>query len=198
MNNIYFFKQQKRNKKMPKILKEIQKVTPDELFLKYGVCTAPPIRIDELLDKIGISVIEQDFKEVEEISGYDVGSILGAAISNGDDVGIFYKKGMPQKALRFTIAHEFAHCCLDCKQDEISHLEFRMDNSENDEKELKANEFAGKLLVPEKTLRQVYKRFLVPSLSALADIFEVPVNIMKERLEFLELPYFKDDNTAKG
>ncbi len=197
MNNIYIFKQQKRNERMPKILKEIQGSTPDELLLKYGICMAPPIQVDELMAKIGISVIEQDFREVEEISGFDVGSILGAAISNGNDIGIFYKEGMTQKTLRFTIAHEFAHCCLDCKQDEISHLEFRMDKSESDDKELKANEFAGRLLVPEKTLRQVYKKFLVPSLSALADIFEVPVNVMRERLEFLKLPYFKDDNMAE-
>lgn len=193
MNNIYVFKR-KKDKKMSKILKEIQGYTPEEILEKYAIDMTPPIRVDELLSKIGISVIEQDFKEVEEISGFAVGSVLGAAISSGNDIGIFYKKGGTRSTIRFTIAHEFAHCCLDCKLDEISHLEFRTDENESDLKELKANEFARQLLIPEKLLRHVYKKFLVPSLLGLADIFEVPVEVMKDRLEFLKLPYFKDDS----
>lgn len=196
MDNIYIFNR-KKDRKMSKILREIQGYTPEEILVKYGINMKPPIRVDELLSRIGISVIEQDFKEVEEISGFAVGSILGAAISSGNDIGIFYKKGGDRSTIRFTIAHEFAHCCLDCKLDEISHLEFRTDENEKDPKELKANEFARQLLVPEKILRQVYKKFLVPSLSGLVDIFEVPVEVMEDRLEFLKLPYFKDDSLMK-
>ena len=56
----------------------------------------------------------------------DAGSILGAAFSNGNNLAIFYKKNESLHRKKFTIAHELAHCCLDCPNDESSHIEFRL------------------------------------------------------------------------
>lgn len=193
MYNIYIFEKHKRKNEMQEILQEIQGLTPEQLLSKYNIELNPPIQIETLLEKVGISVIEQDFTEVERISGFDIGDVLGAAISSGNDIGVFYKKGDTREGIRLTLAHELAHCCLDYRLEEISHLELRIKQQENNEKETNANEFACRLLVPEKSLKEIHKKFIVPSLTVLANIFEVSTDIMKRRLEYLKLPYYRDN-----
>lgn len=196
MYNIYIFERYKRENQMKQILQEIQGLTPEQLLRKYEIELSAPIQIVTLLEKIGISVIEQDFTDVERVSGFAQGEVLGAAISSGDNIGVFYKKGDTREGMRLTLAHELAHCCLDYRADEISHLELRIKQQEDDEKETKANRFACRLLIPEKTLKEIHSRFVVPSLSVLAKIFEVSTDMMKERLEYLKLPYYKDNDVV--
>lgn len=193
MYNIYIFEKYKRKNKMQEILHEIQGLTPEQLLSKFSIELNPPIQIEVLLERIGISVIEQDFTEVERVSGFAIGDVWGATISSGNDIGIFYKKGDTREGIRLTLAHELAHCCLDYRSEEISHLELRIKQQEDDEKEDNANKFACRLLIPEKSLKEIHNKFIIPSLTVLANIFEVSTDMMKERLEYLKLPYYKDD-----
>lgn len=204
MDNIISYSRLKQKKKslggdfMCTILKKIRNKDPFELLSEYSVSLTPPIDISKLLESIGISTIAKDFTEIEESIGVKSGSILGAAFSNGNDLAIFYKKDESLHRKKFTIAHELAHCCLDCPNDESSHIEFRLEASmklSEDEikKEKRANIFAGQLLVPKISLIDYYKKMIVPSLTELSKIFDVSTSVMSARLDLLRLPYFKDD-----
>ncbi len=180
------------------ILSKIRNKTPYELLNEYNISLIPPIDISKLLENIGISTIAKDFSEIERELSQKQGYILGAAFSNGNDLAIFYKKSDSLHRKKFTIAHELAHCCLDCPNDESSHIEFRLEpyinlSKDDIEKEKKANIFAGQLLIPKISLFNYYKKMIIPSLTELSKIFEVSTSVMAARLDFLKLPYFKDD-----
>ena len=82
-------------------------------FLKiYDIPLEPPIQISQLLQRIGVSTLGIDFTQIEKDAGYEYGRILGAAISKGDNLTIFYRKQDSKNRQRFTIAHELAHCCF--------------------------------------------------------------------------------------
>ncbi len=180
------------------ILRKIRNKTPYDLLAEYDVSQKPPVDISKLLENIGISTIAKDFSEIEHLMEADAGSILGAAFSNGNNLAIFYKKNESLHRKKFTIAHELAHCCLDCPNDESSHIEFRLGpcmnlSDEDIKKEERANVFAGQLLIPSAPLITYYDKMIVPSLTELAKIFDVSSSVMSARLDFLKLPYFKDD-----
>ncbi len=182
------------------ILEKIRNKSPYELLDEYGISMTPPINISLLLDKIGISVIAKDFSEIEKMSESEPGSILGAAFSNNDDLAIFYKKSDHLHRKKFTIAHELAHCCLDCPKNESAHIEFRLEPfvnlSEKElEKERRANIFAGQLLIPKDILISYYDKMIIPSLTELSKIFEVSSSVMAARLDYLKKPYYKDSIT---
>lgn len=203
MNNIVnFYKctKDKRGVIMCMILEKIRNKTPYELMEEYNIPMTPPINISLLLDKIGISVIAKDFSEIEKITKSESGSILGAAFSNDDDLAIFYKKSDQLHRKKFTIAHELAHCCLDCPENESSHIEFRLEpfvniSEEDLQKERRANIFAGQLLIPKEALLSCYDKMIIPSLTELAKIFEVSSSVMAARLDYLKKPYYKDSIT---
>ncbi len=182
------------------ILKKIKNREPYELLEMYGISPNPPVDLSALLDKIGISTIAKDFTEIEEDTGVNKGTILGAAFSNEDNLAIFYKKFDSLHRKKFTIAHELAHCCLHSPNDESSHIEFRLDpfvnlTKEAYKKERECNIFAGKLLIPKDSLMEHYEKMVVPSLVKLSEIFDVSTSVMAARLDYLELPYFKDSQT---
>lgn len=185
---------------MCKILKKIKNKTPYELLKEYEINQTPPINISKLVEKIGITIIANDFSEIEEIQGVEPNSILGAAFSINDDLAIFYKSSDSLHRKKFTIAHELAHCCLDCPDNVATHLEYRIDsymdlNDEQLKKERRANIFAGELLIPENILRETHKKMLIPSLSELSMIFDVSTSVMAARLDYLQMSYFKDSIT---
>ena len=91
---------------------------------EYDVSQKPPVDISKLLENIGISTIAKDFSEIEHLMEADAGSILGAAFSNGNNLAIFYKKNESLHRKKFTIAHELAHCCLDCLMMKVPILSF--------------------------------------------------------------------------
>lgn len=177
---------------MASILEIINNKTPNDLLREYGIDLKPPINVSLLLEKIGISVISKDFSDAEDSVGYDRGSILGAAISNGDDLAIFYRKQDTYNRKIFTVAHELGHCCKHAENLRISHIELRTTISTFDQHEVEANIFAGELLIPKDILLEKYKQFIIPSLKTLSTIFGVSTNVMAARLDYLHLDYYKD------
>lgn len=194
-NNIIQFiktKDRKEDDIMCKILKEIQNVSASELLNKYNVSIEPPVDIIGLLNNIGILSIGTDFEKAEMESGYEKDSILGATIIDGDDVVIFYRKSDSLNRKRFTVAHELAHCCNDYDTLKNDHIELRNSEIVLSGKEYDANVFAGKILIPKKSLLNICDKFLIPSLSALSSIFMVSSNVMAARLDYLNISYLKD------
>lgn len=182
---------------MCKILKKIHNMGPDELLKQYDISTEPPIDITTLLKEIGIATIKKDFTEIEEVLGVKRGAILGAAFSNNDKLGIFYKESDSILSQKFTIAHELAHCCLHCCDFEAAHIEYRLNcgldiSYADEEKEREANIFAERLLIPKDKLEEIYNKMIIPSLKQLSVIFKVAPFVMAARLDNLDLPYYKD------
>lgn len=195
MNNIIYincYTPDKRDKLMCTILKKIKNKSAFELLQYYNIELSPPIDISLLLEQIGISVISKDFTEIEDVGGYDRGSILGAAISKDEDLAIFYRKQDTYNRKIFTVAHELGHCCLHSDSLKISHVEFRTINTYKDIREQEVNIFAGELLIPEIVLMPIYNKYILPSLKELSKIFCVSTNVMAARLDYLNLSYFKD------
>lgn len=179
---------------MCKILKKLNGLTANELLDKYRISSKPPIDLEKLLVKIGINVRPFDFGHIEKISGYEQGDILGAAISEGDNISILYNRNNAPNRQIFTIAHELGHCCLHSKDLEIKHIELRKNGYvHRDKKEIDANIFAGEILIPQKSLMKIYKDHVLPSISYLSSLFKVSKNVMTARLDYLNLPYFKDN-----
>lgn len=170
-------------------LKKIKNNTATELLEKYEIPLSPPIDIISLLQKIGISLIKIDFTEIEKEMGLKPNTILGSALSTGNTLAILYKYSNSYEWQRFTIAYELGHCCINSNK-EINHI--WLNYPSNNYKEIEANIFAEQLLIPYSALKQTYSQLIIPSLSSLTKIFEVPVNTMVSRLNHLNIPYFKD------
>ena len=191
-NNIIYFTI-REDDIMCKLLKELNGLTAEQLLEKYDVSPNPPIDISLLLKKIGISEIPLDFTEIEKILGYRSGDVLGAIFAKNDSLGIFYRQGDSLNRIRFTLAHEIAHCCIHADTLEKSHIELRSALEATSPKEYDANVFAGKLLMPESTLRDIHSRYLIaPPLSNISQVFKVSTNVMAARLDYLNLPYIRD------
>lgn len=177
---------------MCKILREIGGLSALELLEKYDISLSPPIDIKRLIDNIGIRLIRYDFSNAERAGNYPLGSIIGAALSDGDNLDILYTNNQTLNRDRFTIAHELAHCCLHNDALEINHLELRTNDASPRERD--ANIFAGELLIPYSSLLPIYNQLLKPSLSVLAQIFQVSTNVMRECLKYLELNFVDDSS----
>ena len=122
--------------------------------------------------------------------------ILGAMIANEKDLALLYREGETRNRNRFTLAHELAHCCLTHLSDkEMPYIEYRHDGIVCDANEIKANIFAGELLIPtielSKVLSEQYANTF-PKVVRLAEMFSVSINVMKERLHFLKIPYIDE------
>ena len=139
------------------------------------------------MEKLEISAFSFDFSEIEKRLPAELAdkNILGALVSAKDRAAILYSSRDKQDShrMRFTIAHELAHYCL---HGMTRHIHFRMDGALN-EQEIAANTFAGELLIPEFSLKKVIKQLFVPTVAALADIFDVSINVMNERIRCLSL-----------
>lgn len=177
---------------MCKILKNIQGRSANELLEICGISYEPPIDIDSLASKLGISIMPVDFSIIEKEADVPTGYILGATISQDNNVNILYRENNTENRRRFTIAHEIAHCSLHTDNLIDHHIELRDSYKSDSGKEFEANIYAGELLIPESTLHNIYNQLIVPSLEALAKIFMVSSTVMVARLEYLNLPYYKD------
>ena len=113
-------------------------------------------------------------------------------------MGIFYRASDSINRRRFTMAHEIAHCCLHTDTLTDKHIELRSSKTQNDPREYNANVFAGELLIPESSLKMIYEQLLVPSLSGLSVIFQVSTNVMAKRLDYLKMPYMKDEEISEN
>ncbi len=56
-------------------------------------------------------------------------------------------------------------------------------------REVQADKFAMELLMPAKRVREEYGKLVIPVAASLARKFEVPIDVMKKRLDQLELMY---------
>lgn len=168
-------------------VRDLHGKTAEEILALCGQSDSIPVDMKTILEKLHISAVHFDFSKIEEKlpPKYSGLSILGAMISNDENIAILYsdKEVKDSHRTRFTIAHEIAHCCL---HGQPYHIEFRIDGDLNDN-EIAANTFAGELLIPEVSLKDTIKQLLLPTVTALADIFDVSVNVMTERIKYLSL-----------
>lgn len=201
MNIISFvkFKNAKEDDIMCEILKKINGKSSSELLKAYGISLIPPIDISLLLRRIGIKEIPADFSEIEDLINEERGSILGITYAKDESLDIFYRSSDTENRIRFTLAHELAHCCLHADTLKKRHIELRKSETFSQSKEKEANIFAGELLIPSSLIEQIHGRFLVaPTLSALADIFHVSTAVMAARLDYLGLKYIKEGPTDEN
>lgn len=174
-------------------LNKLKGKTANDILKMTGQKDIIPIDLDEILEKLEIYKISTTFEDLEQSGNFDdKGEISGLVLVKKNDIGIFYKKTDSLHRKRFTIAHELAHCCKHGEMLQAGYVEFRGTMNSDNENEIEANVFAGELLIPKKQLNRVYKQLIVPSLVGLADIFEVSINVMRERLLYLGEPFFDD------
>ena len=195
---------------MNKILEKLDGKTSEEILTIYNEIDNIPVDIVKVAKEIGIKLGSIDFTELEKEEGFkktveEKGSILGAVFTSGENVNIFYnsrlydddelnnlsdadKKDKLLRRQRFTIAHEIAHCCLHAGTMQDYHIEYRTEQKDyTDEKERRANIFAGELLIPKKiiiTLCAMLEDKI--SISFFADLFKVSRHVMEARLEYLQ------------
>lgn len=172
-------------------------MNPQQILENMGVEDQFPIDIAGIIKTLGIKIIPYDFTEMEqraEFAKYVLqnGRILGAVTATDDAIGIFYKKDDRPNRIRFTLAHELAHCCLHMRPDNyISHVDYRTSEKAQVGMEYDANVFAGELLMPEDAVVYAQKNLLVPYLRSLSKIFGVSDAVMKARLDYLDLKYIE-------
>lgn len=175
---------------MCKPISNIREKTAQDLIEYCGQTEYVPIDLRAMLTKLQISCLSRDFSEIEKV--LDEGEnnpILGALVTNGDNAVIYIRQQDKENShrYRFTIAHELAHACLGHYPIGKTSVHLRREISGNDQQEYAANVFAGQLLIPQKTLERVISELLFPSVQILAEVFEVSENVMKARLDQLEI-----------
>lgn len=183
---------------MYEVLKNMRNKSAMDLLKENGISLTPPINISLLLHRLGIKEVAADFSDIEKILQYDSGEILGITFAQEKQVGIFYRSSDSINRRRFTMAHEIAHCCLHTDTLTDKHIELRSSKTQDDPREYNANVFAGELLIPESSLKMIYEQLLVPSLSGLSEIFQVSTNVMAKRLDYLKMPYMKDEEISEN
>lgn len=197
---------------MCKILKELHGKTADYILEKYGAKNEYPVDITSIAENIGIKLGSTDFTELEKKDSLksfvqEKGHILGSVRAKGDELSIRYHNALPNnpdfdnlseedkkdkliRRQRFTIAHEIAHCCLDMPIDkDSSHIEYRTEQKDykKDPKEIKANIFAGELLIPLNVLKDLCLIFDNKiSISLFSDLFKVSRHVLEARLDYLK------------
>ncbi len=180
---------------MCKKLYELYGVSAEQILEICG-SSSYPVDIQKILKTLGVKYAPMDFSETEKIIPDIIekrGQILGAVTLIDDEVNIFYRDNPndSQQRIRFTLAHELAHCCLNAHDlQNQGHIEFRFDEKTDMPSEIAANIFAGKLLIPEDALRKVYNQMLVPLSDVLAKEFAVSRSVMEARLKYLKLPFY--------
>ncbi len=169
-------------------LHKIRGLSADEILKEYYHDGTFPLDLGVLLENIGISNDTMDFTELEKITGK---TVLGLVVSDSKNAIIYYREDDTPNRQRFTIAHELAHCCLYNNSTPYRHIEFRMDDEEYKAnlKEIKANIFAGELLIPFNKLKEVYLSLDKPYSTILAKKFGVSTSVMEARLNYLGISY---------
>ncbi len=175
---------------MCKKLDELKGKEPEDLLHLLGEEPSIPIDIEKVLEALSIEHKSYDFSQFEkELNNGD--KILGAALTDNDDIIILYRENESKNRKRFTLAHELAHCCLNAQNLKDGHIEFRSDQKLLHDSEYNANVFAGKILIPKSQLMHEYNHMIAPLSDVLAKTFGVSTNVMEKRLEYLKLPYYK-------
>lgn len=187
---------------MCKKLKELSELTVEKLYNKYdSFFTCPPIDIEGLLRTLGVSFVEQDFTEITGQIGAiklpeQANEIFGAvsAISyqdehQKDEVKISVNKFDSYNRKRFTLAHELGHCMHDAENLQNGLIELRSITNGANSKEILINRIAAEILIPKKLLELEHQKMYIPVLQLLANKFKVSTNVMRVRLEELNMEY---------
>lgn len=181
-------------------LNEISGLTANQILSYFGN-DSYPVDITKILDNLQIMYGPMNFSPLEEQARdliKEHGRILGAVTVLGDDIAILYSQGSTENRLRFTLAHELAHCCLDAQSlFDTGHIEFRFDEISDDIKEKTANTFAGELLIPKNHLLKMYSQLVIPASDIMAQEFKVSVPVMEARLKCLNLNFYSPNKLEK-
>lgn len=152
-----------------------------------------PLRIGDMLDSLGFTVVLNDSFNDDQLSG-------ALAINNSVDVERFKKMIMlntkdSTEHQRFTIAHELAHYIFDAvPEQKYYEAYYRTDEERNNEvREYRANKFAANLLMPAAIFVPRY-RFVAGQLSDQRKVhiilswdFGVSITAIKKRIKELNL-----------
>lgn len=172
------------------VLEKIHGYSAAQILEQYRRDTTLPISVAKILENIGISTISNDFRFVDKAIA------LGAAVSRGDNLAIFYNPAFTYNQQVLTLAIELGICCY--KPDSIKTISHVLYNNRKfNSIEQKAYYFALELLIPKNDLMRCYNKFLIPSITALCEIFRVSPETMIDRLEQLGLSYYKDLATER-
>lgn len=177
---------------MCKKLEYLKGKTPSSI-LKEVADYSIPIDLDLIIEKLGVIKIPSSFGDLERAMNKKTGSISGLVLFNEKDVGIYYKKDDKLEQKRYTIAHELGHCCLHGDNLQNNHIEMLCEEQIVNAEEEEANRFAAQLLIPEKQLKDIHSKLIIPSLNKLSEIFEVPNSLMVQRLIELKMTYYDDE-----
>lgn len=150
--------------------------------------SAPPINIEKLASKLGFEVLEEDLED--EVSGF--------LLSKNDRKVIVINTNHHVNRKRFSIAHELGHGILHDKNRELyldskkTSYFFRDQNSSSglNTIEIEANIFAAHLLMPQKLIQELIKKYSIDlndddDLSALAKKLKVSDQALTFRLSNL-------------
>lgn len=158
-----------------------------------------PVQVGKLAEELGLTVV----------STTDLPKGMSGSISKEDDGYVIYVNArQPLRRQRFTIAHEIGHYLkhksyLD-QTDEILNPAKKAILRRNDEgaaaakdteerrREYAADKFAGDLLMPEETFKDVW--FKAQCLKDVADYFGVSEMAANVRAALLDLGYFDEVN----
>lgn len=152
-----------------------------------------PLRIGDMLDSLGFTVVLNDSFNDDQLSG-------ALAINNSVDLERFKKMIMlntkdSTEHQRFTIAHELAHYIFDAvPEQKYYEAYYRTDEERNNEvREYRANKFAANLLMPAAIFVPRY-RFVAGQLSDQRKVhiilswdFGVSITAIKKRIKELNL-----------
>ncbi|MDE7446257.1 MAG: ImmA/IrrE family metallo-endopeptidase [Lachnospiraceae bacterium] len=175
---------------------KIYKKSALEILEEFGTSNKIPIDLNALLKNIGISALPMDFSSLEK--KLDKGHILGLVLSSEDNAVIYYSQNDTPNRQRFTIAHELGHICEHLRPDsnDYPYIDWRIEEEATSVEEIKANIFAGELLIPLHKLKEVYLSMSIPSSANLAALFGTSVNVMEKRLDYLCVSYYNKDGQA--
>ena len=179
---------------MCKAISQLKNMSAEAILEMCGQLDTIPVDLKIILRTLGISAIPMDFTEVENGVRQRFNAnvhVLGAIATRQESAAIFYnrKNQSDSHRSRFTIAHEIGHCCINdvAFEDGKTHIDCRIEGIAQSEDEVAANIFAGELLIPENSLYRTIDKLIMPSVHALADIFDVSDNVMLKRLEYLKV-----------
>ena len=142
-----------------------------------------PVDVEAIAKKSGIDV-RYDFPEVDEETGYDISGRIDTQ-DDGSRIITVSSIDHPERQ-RFTLAHELGHHFMN-HGDRHRKDTFGAppNNPEDRRKEWEANEFAAALLMPKKSIDLVIEKMEHPTVSKLADVFNVSEQAMRIRLQRL-------------
>ena len=163
-----------------------------------------PVSVGKLADELGLTVVRTT----------DLPTGMSGSISKeGDEYFVYVNGAQPLRRQRFTIAHEIGHFVkhrqyLD-QTDEIlnptkkeltmslprrNQPSVTLPDTEEKQREIEADDFAGELLMPEAKFREIWSK--AQSLKDVADYFGVSGMAANVRAALLRLGYFDENGTA--